>query len=119
LQTSGSSTSGRAAAAVSQASTLQRLWRALQTGISACLAATLLLLQGGWQHPWHATKTAAHWLNDVFWSAAVMCMWLCIGYATHPFVLGALFGVYRFKPLQANTEAAHCTMSHGRIQPHV
>ena len=46
-------------------------------------------------------------------------MWLCIGYATYPFVLGALFGVYRFEPLQANTAAARITMSHGEIQPHV
>ena len=69
-------------------------WRALETSVGAYLATVLLQQQGGWQHPWHATKTAAHWLIGVSWSAAVMCMWLSIGYAAYPFVLGALFGVY-------------------------
>jgi hypothetical protein len=73
---------------------LQRQWHTLQTIISMLGAALLLLLQGGWQHPWQASITAMHWLEGACWSGAVMCMWLSIGYAAYPFVLAALFGIY-------------------------
>lgn len=94
MQTNALYASSPAAAAVLQASVLKWQWRALQTSISTCLAALLLQQQGGWQHPWRTSKAAVYWLTGVSWSAAVMYMWLCIGYAAYPLVLGALFGVY-------------------------